>query len=209
MDTSKTIITEIRGQAVPLPGNDIDTDRIIPARFLRSITFAGLGEQVFCDERFDQAGNPQEHPFNQEVYKGAKILVVNQNFGCGSSREHAPQALRRFGIRAIIGESFAEIFAGNCTSLGIPVLTASPAEITALQSRIARDPAAEFVIDIAASTISFKHGSVKLQINEAVRKSLLKGTWDSLETLLERHQKIAATAEQLPYLSTFPYPQRA
>ncbi|THB71749.1 MAG: 3-isopropylmalate dehydratase small subunit [Desulfobulbaceae bacterium] len=207
MDTNKIIVKEVSGTVLPLKGNDIDTDRIIPARFLRSITFEGLGEQVFCDERFDQAGNPLDHPFNHESYRGAKILVVNQNFGCGSSREHAPQAIMRFGIEAIIGESFAEIFAGNCTSLGIPVLTASIAEIEALQAHAQENPSEEFVVDISHPHITYGARTIALQINDAAKQALLNGTWDSLETLLQERQNIAATAAKLPYISSFPYPQ--
>ena len=114
----------IEGRGIPLPGNDIDTDRIIPARFMKCITFDGLGQYVFYDERFDESGSKKGHPFNDEKFLDSSILIVNKNFGCGSSREHAPQALLRFGIKALIGESFAEIFAGNCTVMGIPTVTA-------------------------------------------------------------------------------------
>ena len=135
MSKHPAAITAVQGTAIPLPGNDIDTDRIIPARYLRSVTFEGLGSEVFKDERFNDDGSAKAHPFNDDKYSGATLLIVGRNFGCGSSREHAPQAIMRFGIKAIIGESFAEIFAGNCTSLGIPVCTADEQTIDELQKQ--------------------------------------------------------------------------
>ena len=129
----KGVINVIRGRSLVIKGDDIDTDRIIPARFLKCVSFSALGEQVFADDRRELKGN---HPFDLEQHKGSNILVVNDNFGCGSSREHAPQALMRWGIRLIIGESFAEIFFGNCLALGIPCMTATKQEITKLQNLV-------------------------------------------------------------------------
>src|ERR671922_337142 len=141
-------ITQVTGTAVPVRGNDIDTDRIIPARYLKEPTFARMGEYPFFDERFDSSGKPKPHPFNEPKYKGASILFVNKNFGCGSSREHAPQALYRFGINAIVGESFAAIFAGNCTIMGVPAVTVSAADIETLMKTVENDSRTQFIVDI-------------------------------------------------------------
>src|SRR5919197_6455079 len=139
-------ITQVSGTAVPIRGNDIDTDRIIPARYLKEVTFARMGDYPFFDERFDPSGNKKDHPFNDPEYKGASILFVNKNFGCGSSREHAPQALYRFGINAIVGESFAAIFAGNCTMMGLPAVTVSHAEIETMMKTVENDPQTRFMV---------------------------------------------------------------
>src|SRR5918993_4052204 len=133
-------ITSVKGTAVRIRGNDIDTDRIIPARYLKEVTFARMGDYPFFDERYDGSGKKKDHPFNDSEYKGASILFVNKNFGCGSSREHAPQALYRFGIKAIVGESFAAIFAGNCTMMGVPVVTVSAQEIQELMKSVEENP---------------------------------------------------------------------
>ena len=155
-------ILKRKGKALPIVGNDIDTDRIIPARYMKSVTFSGLGAFAFYDERFDHDKEPRIHPMNAEKHHGASILVVNKNFGCGSSREHAPQALRDYGIRAIIGESFAEIFAGNCTALGIPAVTATEADISALQKQISAGPETEVEIDLDSMKVTA--GGVRFQL---------------------------------------------
>src|SRR5438876_2530381 len=142
------IITSITGRAVNVPGNDIDTDRIIPARFMKCVTFDGLGEYAFYDVRKNADGSDKPHPLNDPRFKGASILLSGANFGCGSSREHAPQALYRFGFRAVIAESFAEIFFGNCTTLGIPCVVAAPADIRALADEIERVPNLEVTVDL-------------------------------------------------------------
>ena len=133
---SDAAVTGHRGRGIVVRGNDIDTDRIIPARYLANVTFAGLEDGVFRDARFTADGQPKDHPFNERRFAGASVLVVNRNFGCGSSREHAPQALARWGIRALVGESFAEIFFGNCTALGIPAVCASAADVAALMDAV-------------------------------------------------------------------------
>lgn len=202
MNTHSPVIARISGSGLPLPGNDIDTDRIIPARFLRSITFAGLGEQVFRDERFDDSGAVKQHPFNDKSYAGAEILIVNSNFGCGSSREHAPQAIARYGIAAIIGESFAEIFAGNCTSLGLPAVTMDHAAVVELQQRVVKDPASLLTIDIDALTLSYDDRQIPLQMNPSARAALLDGTWDTLDVLLGNVPAIEAVNARLPSCST-------
>jgi 3-isopropylmalate/(R)-2-methylmalate dehydratase small subunit len=185
-------IRSITGRGIPLRGNDIDTDRIIPARFLRCVTFEGLGAHVFADDRAQG-----HHPFDQPQYQGARILVVNANFGCGSSREHAPQALRRWGIAAIIGESFAEIFAGNCLALGLPVVTATAAVVTELQDRIEAIPEQEFTLDIAALVVRTPEQSWSVQMPKSAQQSLLQGTWDACAQLLANREAILATAARL------------
>lgn len=198
MSTSSAAITAVQGRAIPLPGNDIDTDRIIPARYLRSVTFEGLGSEVFKDERFSDDGSMKPHPFNDEKYQGATVLIVSRNFGCGSSREHAPQAIMRFGIKAIVGESFAEIFAGNCTSMGIPTLTTDEETIGALQKLVQDDPQVSFDIDIEAQTISYAGTTVALDINPAAKTALLAGTWNTLDELLQNEAAIEEVHQRLP-----------
>jgi len=145
----------VAGTGVPVRGNDVDTDQIIPARFLKAVTFDGLGQFAFFDQRFTDDDEQKDHPFNEERFQDASVLVVNANFGCGSSREHAPQALKRWGIDAVVGESFAEIFAGNCLALGVPTVTASPDDIEALQDHVDANPDAEIEVDVAAETVRY------------------------------------------------------
>lgn len=191
-------ITSISGRGIPLLGNDIDTDRIIPARFLRCVTFNGLGKNVFADDRSQSNGS---HPFDQSQYHDAKILVVNSNFGCGSSREHAPQSIMRWGIRAIVGESFAEIFLGNCIAIGMPCVTAAPNTITLLQTRIVESPDTKFTLDLNALKISDGITlSESVTIKEGNRQMLINGTWDACGQLLNNAEQIKATASNLPYV---------
>ena len=185
------------GRGIPLPGNDIDTDRIIPARFLKEVTFETMGEHVFEDARKQ---NP-EHSFNSPAYRGASVLVVGQNFGCGSSREHAPQALMRWGIRAIVGGSFGEIFFGNCVMLGIPCLVASPADIEWLQKAIARAPQPPVIVDVEKQEVRFGDRVIKATVPDGPRNQLVGGTWDSTAVLLEAGAAIEATARRLPYVA--------
>ena len=200
---SKLSIKSVRGRAIPLPGNDMDTDRIIPARFLKEITFENMGNYAFYDERFDAKGNKKKHPFNNERYLGAAILIVGRNFGCGSSREHAPQALMRFGIKAIIGESFAEIFEGNCTTLGIPTVTAQRIDIDNLMSVIEDDPAYEIRLDLEDNKVCYGDFSFPIRQKESSRIVLTQGRWDSLSELMEAKEKVNETANKLPYLNGF------
>ncbi|MBE0584145.1 MAG: 3-isopropylmalate dehydratase small subunit [Desulfofustis sp.] len=202
MSGQTSIIKRIQGRGLVLPGNDIDTDQIIPARFLRAITFAGLGEQVFCDERFDNNGVPRPHPFNDERFRGAEILIVNGNFGCGSSREHAPQALLRFGIKAIVGESFAEIFAGNCAGIGLVVATLARPVVVDLQARVERDPSLPLLVDIENQQFGCGEERFPLVMNEAARAALLAGTWDSLDQLRRAEAAIEQLHRRLPPFST-------
>ena len=190
---------QIAGRGIPVTGNDIDTDRIIPARFLKAVTFEGMGEHAFEDARKQ---NP-EHPFNSPAYQGASVLVVGQNFGCGSSREHAPQALMRWGIRAIVGGSFGEIFFGNCVMLGIPCLVASQADLEWLQKAIERAPKVPVAVDVEKQEVHFSDRVIKATVPDGPRHQLVAGTWDSTAVLLEAGAAIEATAGKLPYVKGF------
>ncbi|MCS5697982.1 3-isopropylmalate dehydratase small subunit [Cyanobium sp. FGCU-52] len=194
-----------RGRAIPLVGADIDTDRIIPARFLKCVTFEGLAEGAFADDRTELAG---AHPFDRDEHRGASVLVVNSNFGCGSSREHAPQALMRWGIRAVIGESFAEIFFGNCLALGIPCLTADPVHVAELQQAIAADPGAELYLDLEALAVELESEFVganrwPVQLAPGPQRMLVSGQWDGTSQLVAHDSELTATAARLPYLNGF------
>ncbi|QQE64085.1 isopropylmalate isomerase [Leptolyngbya sp. BL0902] len=191
-------IQHIAGTGIPLVGNDIDTDRIIPARFLKCVTFDGLGEQVFADDRLSLAGR---HPFDQEPYQNASILVVNRNFGCGSSREHAPQAIARWGIRGIVGESFAEIFFGNCVAIGVPCVTATAEAVTQMQQALTADPTLEVTLDLDNLRVHYGDQSVPVEMPEGVRQAFLAGTWDACGQLVANAEKIGATARQLAYMT--------
>ncbi len=188
----------ISGKAIAVVGDDIDTDRIIPARFLRCVTFDGLGEHAFADDRAQTKG---KHPFDLPQYQDASVLVVNNNFGCGSSREHAPQALAKWGIKAIIGQSFAEIFFGNCVAIGVPCVIASPAEIKQLQELIKNHPQAEVSVDLKTLQVKSDSLSVPVKMNEGSRQMFLNGTWDNCGQLISNAENIKATASKLPYLN--------
>lgn len=190
----------VAGSCIPLPGNNIDTDRIIPARFMKCITFDGLEAYAFYDERFNYDGSEKEHPMNDSRFKGGSIFLVNKNFGCGSSREHAPQAMARFGLKAIIGESFAEIFIGNCVSLGIPAVTADAEAIAALNQAVEANPALEVQIDLDEKMVRYSNIIVAVDIPEAARQSLIEGTWDSTAQLYGNLEQINACIEALPYI---------
>ena len=198
-----TVIESVVGRAVPLPGDDIDTDRIIPARFLKEISFENMGTYLFQDERFDTAGVKKQHPLNDPRYKHANILVVGQNFGCGSSREHAPQAIKRYGFDAIIGESFAEIFAGNCKAIGIPVVRASHQDIQALTAHIKQNPETMITINLESKRIRYFEETFLIDMPDPQRESFLKGTWNVLELLKEHVSEIHDTAQSLPYINGF------
>ena len=195
-------ITHVTGRALVLRGDDIDTDRIIPARFLKCVTFDGLGQQVFADDRIELQG---AHPFDRPEHQGARLLLVNRNFGCGSSREHAPQALMRWGIRAVVGESFAEIFYGNCLALGIPCLTAPHELMLAIQAAAAADPAAEFELEVASARLrsSQPETSWELELPAGPRQMLSTGQWDGTGQLVANGAALAATAARLPYINNF------
>lgn len=193
-------IERVAARACVVRGDDIDTDRIIPARFMKGVTFEGLGEHVFEDDRAQAKG---DHPFDQKRYRGAEILVVGRNFGCGSSREHAPQALLRSGFRAFVGGSFAEIFFGNCTSLGLPCVTLTAEPLAALMDSIEADPAQEVVIDLLARMVASRAGAHPCGIPDGSRTTLIEGTWNATAVLLDAGDAIEATAKRLPYVSDF------
>ena len=190
---------QIVGRGIPVPGNDIDTDRIIPARFLKEVTFETMGEHAFEDAR---KADP-EHPFNSPAYQGASVLVVGQNFGCGSSREHAPQALMRWGINAIVGGSFGEIFFGNCLILGIPCLVASQADLEWLQKSVSRAPQQPVTVDVDKQEVRFGDRVIKATMPDGPRNQLVGGAWDSTSVLLEAGTAIEARAKKLPYVAGF------
>ena len=197
-------IPAVTGTAVVVRGDDIDTDRIIPARFLKCVTFEALGPAAFADDRAELADDPAgPHPFDRPEHQGAAILLVNRNFGCGSSREHAPQALMRWGIRAVVGESFAEIFYGNCLALGIPCLTAGHEQMLAIQAAAAADPAAVFALDVAAQSLGGAGQSWPLELAAGPRQMLSTGQWDATSQLLANGAALEATAARLPYLVSF------
>ena len=191
-------VKAISGKAIAVTGDDIDTDRIIPARFLRCVTFDGLGEHAFADDR---AQSSDEHPFDNAAYQDATILVVNNNFGCGSSREHAPQALSKWGIKAIIGQSFAEIFFGNCVAIGVPCVIASPEEVKQLQTLINENPQADLTVDLSTMEVKSENLSVSVQMNEGSRQMFLNGKWDSCGQLVSNAESVKATATKLPYVN--------
>ena len=194
-------ISAVRGRAVVITGDDIDTDRIIPARFLKCVTFDGLGEQVFADDRAELSG---EHPFDRAELQGASVLVVNRNFGCGSSREHAPQALMRWGIRAVVGESFAEIFYGNCLALGIPCFTTSHASVLSLQEALIADPCQELSLSLVPASLEASQGRVwQLDLQAGPQQMLASGKWDATSQLLANDAGLARTAASLPYINGF------
>ena len=197
-------ITEVSGRGVPVRGNDIDTDRIMPARFLRAITFEGLEKHVFEDDRKAGGTHPyNRHPFDVSSFQGASVLVVNANFGCGSSREHAPQGLRRWGINAIVGESFAEIFFGNSTMIGLPCVTASPDEVRMLQDLIERSPETQIHVDLTAGTLVAGDLRLAVSIPPKVREALVTGAWDTTGLLLDRYEEVDAASKRLPYVAGF------
>ena len=199
----------LSGRGLPLPGNDIDTDRITPARFLKSVTFDGLGDAVFVDERAASAERGETHPFDDARFQGAEVLVVGKNFGCGSSREHAPQALLRAGARAIVGESFAEIFAGNCTALGIPTVRASATAIEQLQRQIGEEPTTLLEVDLDEMVVRagrdadgslVADAQLEVTMPDGQRRALMSGAWDSTGVLLANREAVAEVARRLPYV---------
>ena len=199
-------ITRVEGTALPMRGDDIDTDRIMPARFLRAVTFEGLEQHLFEDERAGSAagstaGSP--HPFDDPRYRGASILLVNRNFGCGSSREHAPQGLHRLGIRAVVGESFSEIFFGNAFIIGVPCVTASPGDVRQLMDRVEKQPDAKLRVDLEAGTCEVEGFRCAVSLPAHARDAFVTGAWDTTGLLLDRYGEVDAVAARLPYISGF------
>ena len=199
MNSPGTAITKIGGKAVYVKGNDIDTDRIIPARFLKCVTFDELGPSLFFDERFDTAGKSRNHVLDRAEHKGASILISDANFGCGSSREHAPQAIQKFGIDAVIAETYAEIFHGNCTTLGIPCIMMGKNDRAQLTALIERDPEADVVIDVKALKVICANQTFAVTMKASAREAFLAATYDPLDTLMAQRSSIDKTARRLGY----------
>jgi len=196
-------ITTITGRAIPMRGNDIDTDRIVPARFLRAITFEGMEAHLFEDDRKMGGPGHNRHAFDVPAYQGASILLVNSNFGCGSSREHAPQAIRRWGLQAIVGESFAEIFFGNSAMIGMPCVTASPADVKTLQDLVERYPRIELKIDLMAGTCEAGDFRCSVSLPPNARDAFATGAWDTTGLLLDHYEEVNAKSAALPYVAGF------
>jgi 3-isopropylmalate/(R)-2-methylmalate dehydratase small subunit len=196
-------ISLISGRAVPVVGNDIDTDRIIPARFLRCVTFEGLGEHAFEDDRKQLTAAGKTHAFDDQRFTGAKVLVANSNFGCGSSREHAPQALAKWGIDAIVAVSYSEIFFGNCVAMGLPCLRVGVADSEAIQAAVTKDPAVQVAVDIDKLEVRAGGQTWKAQMGAGHRQQFLTGQWDATSELIAGLPQVRATAKKLPYVSSF------
>lgn len=194
-------ISSVSGRAVAVPGNDIDTDRIIPARFMKCVTFDGLGEFLFYDVRKNADGSDRSHPLNDPRFKGATILISGANFGCGSSREHAPQSIQKYGFKAIVAENFAEIFFGNCTTLGMPCLSAKREDIAILSAAVEANPGIEVTLDLVRQEIRFGGRRISATLRESARDALVNGRWDAIGELLEGRNAVAERAKTLPYLA--------
>lgn len=200
---SDSSITSMSGRAVPVRGDDIDTDRIMPARYLRCVTFDGLEDHVFEDDRAQLKEQQQTHAFDDGRFQGASVLLANRNFGCGSSREHAPQGLARWGIRTVVGESFAEIFFGNCVALGVPCLVVSRQDISQLMDRVEAEPEIEVTVDLEARQVRAGDLAVAAEMPEGARDAFVRGTWDATGLLRDRPEDIQAIADALPYVGDF------
>ena len=190
-------ITQVSGRAVHIPGADIDTDRIIPARFMKCVTFDGLGEFAFYDVRKNEDGSNKPHPLNEPRFAGASILIADSNFGCGSSREHAPQALYRYGFRGIIAESFAENFFGNCTTIGIPCVFATASDIKALAAAVDADPSIEVSVDLVGERVTYGDESIPVTSTATAREALTSGHWDPIAELLEGKDAVDSKMKEL------------
>ncbi len=194
-------ITQVTGRGVYVAGNDIDTDRIIPARFMKCVSFDGLGEFLFYDVRKNADGTDKPHPLNDPRHAGATILLSGANFGCGSSREHAPQAIQKYGFKAVIAENFAEIFFGNSTTLGMPCMSATREDIAKIAAAIEKDPDLEITIDVASRQIRFGGQSVPATLRDTAHDALVNGRWDAIGELMDGREAILALTKQLPYMA--------
>jgi 3-isopropylmalate/(R)-2-methylmalate dehydratase small subunit len=203
MESSKR--TQISGRGIVVRGNDIDTDRIIPARYLRTTVFEGLGANAFQDDRADVRKSGGTHPFDDARFSDASVLLVNKNFGCGSSREHAPQAIMRWGngIRLILGESFSEIFYGNCIALGVPCPRVAEADIERAMTMIEADPSLSVNVDMMAKKVTIGDFSFPFEMSDGVQRAFIEGRWDSTGELIANGDKIRETARALPYFNAF------
>jgi 3-isopropylmalate/(R)-2-methylmalate dehydratase small subunit len=200
---SLSAIRVVSGTARPLVGDDVDTDRIIPARFLVSVTFDGLGAHAFEDDRRAAQARGGTHSFDDPRFAGASILLVNRNFGCGSSREHAPQALARGGFKAVVGESFSEIFFGNSVAIGLPCVTVEHEAMAMLQALVSTDTATAFALDLEAMTLAAGGAMFPVSMPENARQAFLSGHWDGTSLLLDRFAEVEALSRRLPYVAGF------
>jgi 3-isopropylmalate/(R)-2-methylmalate dehydratase small subunit len=196
-------VTLVEGRAIPMPGHDIDTDRIMPARFLKAVSFEGLEAHAFEDDRATARTRGERHPFDDDRYRGAAVLVVNRNFGCGSSREHAPQALRRWGILAIVGESFSEIFFGNSLALGVPCVRVEPAAADWIIERVQQDPSTVVRVDVAGLAVTCGGRVFGASLAKSAQEALTTGAWDATGLLLDGVGDVEAVAARLPYVKGF------
>lgn len=199
----KEQVKQIVGTGIIHRGNQVDTDAIVPARYLKEVTFDKMGEYVFYDERFDSNGQQLAHKFNEKVYQNAQILFVNQNFGCGSSREHAPQSLMRWGIKALVGESFAKIFSGNCGTLGIPAVTLDKDAILKFMALVEKEPTTEFTLDLESRKISYQDNEFSFDMPKSTLSALVSGEWDSTMMLKSNEARVQKVASALPYVRAF------
>jgi len=195
--TPENHITEVSGTGVPIPGDDVDTDQILPARFMKEVTFDNMADYLFYDARRDDDGEFNDHPLNR--FDGASIAVINSNFGCGSSREHAPQAMMRWGVDGIIGESYAEIFRDNCKSLGIPAVTTDHETVTEIQEWIEANPDGELDIDVENETATYGETTIDVDIDHAMKEALVEGIWDTTALMYSNKSKVESTVAELPY----------
>lgn len=195
----KRLIRIIKSRAVPIQGDDLDTDQILPAKFMKEITFDNMGKYLFYDYRYDERGNGKNFIIDQPEFQKAEIMLVGKNFGCGSSREHAPQAIKRAGFKAIIGESFAEIFTGNCKALGIPLVTTSKDNLTSLINKVSTNPSTEIEINLETKLVKAGELSYPIELKESFRQAFLQGIWDASLLLKDNLQKILNKDKELPY----------
>jgi 3-isopropylmalate/(R)-2-methylmalate dehydratase small subunit len=191
-------ITDVSGTGVPIPGDDVDTDQILPAKFMKEVTFDNMADYLFYDARRDDDGEFNDHPLNR--FEGASIAVVNSNFGCGSSREHAPQAMMRWGIDGVVGESYAEIFRDNCKSLGIPAVTADHETVVELQEWIEANPDGDIEIDVEGETVTYGDTVIHVAVDDAMREALVEGIWDTTALMYSNRSKVDDTVADLPYV---------
>ena len=198
--TPENHITDVSGTGVPIPGDDIDTDQILPARFMKEVTFDNMADYLFYDARRDSDGEFNDHPLNR--FEGASIAVINSNFGCGSSREHAPQAMMRWGVDGIVGESYAEIFRDNCKSLGIPAVTTDHETVTELQEWIEANPDGEIDIDVENEQVTYGETTIDVEIDHAMKEALVEGIWDTTALMYSNKSKVEATVDELPYVQS-------
>ena len=203
MNDNPLIISSLKGHALPIVGAEVDTDRIVPARFLKEVTFDKMGDYLFYDVRYVDGQKNMDHPLNQQVYEGASVMIVENNFGCGSSREHAPQAIKRAGFNAIIGESFAEIFSGNCKALGIVTVTLDRDSLDLIFKIVKDNPSFLYSIDLESKTLYINDvdQTFNFIIKESHRRAFLDGTWDELALLKLSNQQITNMANKLPYFN--------